>query len=83
MNIESKTADRILTVQNGMLAIIVAVMLAAIPWAYMIGNKVTAIEVTLIQSVKTEQRIASMETRVDRLRSEMDWMRGKSGAKEP
>ena len=78
-----KTADRILTVQNGLLGTIASVMLAGIPWAYMIGNKVTAIEVTLSQVVKTEARIAGVESRVERLRSEMDWLRGKGGAKEP
>lgn len=77
------TADRIVTVQNGLLSIITAVMLAGIPWAYFIGNKVTAIEVTLKTYDAINSRIESLGSRVDRLRSEMDWLRGKGGAKEP
>ena len=76
-------ADRILTYQNFALTIITGVMLAGVPWAYMIGNKVTAIEVTIADFAKKEARIATVEQRVDRLPSQMDWLRGKGGAKEP
>ena len=78
---EGKTADRILTVQNSLLALMAVIMVCGVPWAYMIGNKVTAIEVTLSQSMEQKQELASLRTRVDRLRSEMDWMRGKAGDK--
>lgn len=75
--------DRILTYQNAALTIITSVMLAGIPWAYMIGNKVTAIEVAMEDFSRKEARVQSLEDRVNRLRSEMDWLRGKGGAKEP
>ena len=51
--IEKRTFDWLMMVQTSLTGITTIIMTAGIPWAYMIGNKVSVIEATSVASAET------------------------------
>lgn len=79
MTEDNKSKDWLMSVQTLLVAVTTVIMTAGIPWAYMIGNKVTAIEIQVTASADNTKdiksssgiRLTDLERRMTSLETEM------------
>ena len=82
---ESRTTDRLIAIQTGLLGIAVVILMASVPFAYSIHGRLSAVEINSARAVEdvkaiggdlkvmnvNASRIDGLERRIDRLEARM------------